>query len=40
MAKEISSRTFLKTGAAAALGLAVVPSTVIGTKFGYTAPID
>ena len=40
MAKEISRRNFLKTGAAAALGLAVVPSTVLGKKFGYTAPSD
>ena len=40
MAKEMSRRSFLKTGAAAALGLAVVPSTVLGKKFGYTAPSD
>ena len=40
MAKEMSRRNFLKTGAAAALGLAVVPSTVLGKKFGYTAPSD
>ena len=40
MAKEISRRNFLKTGAAAALGLAVVPSTVLGKKFGYTALSD
>ena len=40
MAKEMSRRNFLKTGVAAALGLAVVPSTVLGKKFGYTAPSD
>ena len=40
MAKEMSRRTFLKQGAAAAIGLAVVPSTVLGKKFGYTAPSD
>ncbi len=39
MAKEMSRRTFLKQGAAAAIGLAVVPSTVLGKKFGYTAPV-
>ena len=40
MAKEMSRRTFLKQGAAAAIGLAVVPSTVLGKKFGHTAPSD
>ena len=40
MANEMSRRTFLKQGAAAAIGLAVVPSTVLGKKFGYTAPSD
>ncbi len=40
MAKEMSRRSFLKKGAAAAIGLAVVPSTVLGKKFGHTAPSD
>ena len=40
MSNEMSRRKFLKTGAAAALGLAVVPSTVLGKKFGHTAPSD
>ncbi len=40
MAKEMSRRKFLKSGAAAAIGLAVVPSTVLGKKFGHTAPSD
>ena len=40
MAKEMSRRTFLKQGAAAAIGLAVVPGTVLGKKFGHTAPSD
>ena len=40
MSNEMSRRKFLKTGATAALGLAVVPSTVLGKKFGHTAPSD
>ncbi len=40
MSNEMSRRNFLKTGATAALGLAVVPSTVLGKKLGHTAPSD
>lgn len=40
MASKMSRRKFLKTGAAAAIGLTVVPSTVFGKKFGYVAPSD
>ena len=36
----MSRRKFLKKGAAAAIGLAVVPGTVLGKKFGHTAPSD
>jgi len=40
MLKEISRRSFLKTGGIAALGLTVVPSTILGKSFGHTAPSD
>ncbi|MGL4853509.1 MAG: Gfo/Idh/MocA family protein [Phocaeicola sp.] len=36
----MSRRKFLQTGTTAALGLAVVPSTVLGKKFGHVAPSD
>ena len=36
----ISRRQFLKTGATAALGLSVVPNTVLGKSFGHVAPSD
>ncbi|NDV58594.1 gfo/Idh/MocA family oxidoreductase [Bacteroides sp. 519] len=36
----MSRRKFLKTGATAAIGLTVVPSTVFGSKFGHVAPSD
>lgn len=36
----MSRRKFLKTGAIAAAGLTVVPSSVLGQKFGSTAPSD
>jgi len=37
---NISRRNFLKTGAIAAAGLTVVPRSVMGKSFGYTAPSD
>ena len=40
MSTKISRRTFLKSGTTAAIGLTVVPSTVFGKRFGYTAPSD
>ena len=40
MFKKISRRRFLQTGATAAVGLTVVPSTVLGKSFGHTAPSD
>ena len=40
MSSEISRRSFLKQGAAAAIGLAVVPSTVLGKKYGHVSPSD
>ena len=40
MSKKISRRRFLQTGATAAVGLTVVPSTVLGKSFGHTAPSD
>ena len=37
----MSRRAFLKTGATAALGLAIVPGTVLGKNFGHApAPSD
>ncbi|MDR2858973.1 MAG: Gfo/Idh/MocA family oxidoreductase [Mediterranea sp.] len=40
MAADISRRKFLKAGAAAALGLTVVPNTVLGKSFGHVPPSD
>jgi len=40
MSNEMSRRKFLQSGAAAAIGLAVVPNTVLGKDFGHTAPSD
>lgn len=37
---DLSRRKFLKTGAAALAGLAIVPSTVLGKSFGHVAPSD
>ncbi|NDV58259.1 gfo/Idh/MocA family oxidoreductase [Bacteroides sp. 519] len=36
----MSRRKFLRTGAIAAAGLSIVPSTVFGSKFGHVAPSD
>jgi len=40
MSGEISRRQFLKSGATAALAMAVVPNTVLGKTYGHTAPSD
>lgn len=40
MSSKISRRKFLETGAIAAAGLTVVPSSVLGKSMGYTAPSD
>lgn len=40
MSSKISRRRFLQTGATAAVGLTVVPSSVLGKSFGHTAPSD
>lgn len=40
MASEISRRKFLQTGAKAAIGLSIIPSTVLGQNFGAVAPSD
>lgn len=40
MSGNISRRQFLKSGAVAAAGLAVVPNTVLGKAAGHTAPSD
>lgn len=37
---DFSRRKFLKTGATALAGLAVVPSTVLGKSFGHVPPSD
>lgn len=37
---QMSRRKFLQTGATAAVGLTVVPSSVFGKKFGAVAPSD
>lgn len=37
---EISRRSFLQRSAVAALGLTVVPNTVLGKSWGHTAPTD
>lgn len=40
MSSNISRRRFLETGALAAAGLTVVPSSVLGKSMGYKAPSD
>jgi len=40
MSNEISRRSFLKKGGIAALGLTIVPNTILGKSFGHTAPSD
>ncbi|OPZ15356.1 MAG: Inositol 2-dehydrogenase [Bacteroidetes bacterium ADurb.BinA261] len=40
MSSKISRRKFLETGAIAAAGLTVVPSSVLGKSMGHTAPSD
>src|SRR5690554_1923259 len=40
MSSKISRRRFLETGAIAAAGLTVVPSSVLGKSMGYKAPSD
>lgn len=40
MASDISRRKFLRTGAKAALGLTIIPNTVLGKSFGHVAPSD
>lgn len=40
MSSKMSRRKFLQAGATAAVGLTVVPSTVLGKSMGYTAPSD
>ena len=40
MSNEISRRNFLKAGATAAVGLTVMPNSVLGKNFGHTAPTD
>ena len=40
MSSKISRRKFLASGAMAAAGLTIVPSTVLGKSMGYKAPSD
>lgn len=40
MSSGISRRKFLQTGAKAAIGLTIIPSTVLGKNFGSVAPSD
>ena len=40
MTSKISRRKFLRVGSIAAVGLTVVPSSVLGMKFGHVAPSD
>ncbi|MDR0333142.1 MAG: Gfo/Idh/MocA family oxidoreductase [Dysgonamonadaceae bacterium] len=40
MSSKISRRKFLASGAVAAAGLTIVPSTVLGKSMGYKAPSD
>lgn len=40
MSSKMSRRKFIRTGAVAAAGLTVVPSSVLGKSMGYTAPSD
>ena len=37
MAKEMSRRSFLKKGAAAAIGVSVAPNVILGKEFGAAA---
>ncbi|MGL5563071.1 MAG: Gfo/Idh/MocA family protein [Tannerellaceae bacterium] len=37
---KISRRSFLQRGSVAALGLTIVPNTILGKSHGYTAPSD
>lgn len=40
MASDISRRKFLQTGAKAAIGFSIIPSSVLGKNFGHVAPSD
>ncbi len=40
MSSKMSRRKFLKAGAVSAIGLTVVPSSVLGKNFGHVAPSD
>ena len=40
MSTKISRRRFLQSSATAAVGLTVVPSSILGKSFGHTAPSD
>ncbi|KAA6346753.1 Glucose-6-phosphate 3-dehydrogenase [termite gut metagenome] len=40
MSADISRRKFLKAGAVTALGLTVVPNTILGKSFGHVSPSD
>lgn len=40
MSSNMSRRKFLSTGAKAAVGLSIVPSSILGKSFGHTAPTD
>lgn len=40
MKSEISRRNFLRAGAAAAVGLTIVPNTILGKSFGHIPPSD
>lgn len=40
MSSKMSRRRFLSTGAKAAVGLSIVPSSILGKSFGHTAPTD
>ena len=38
--QKISRRSFVRNTAATAAGLTIIPGTVLGSRFGYTAPSD
>lgn len=40
MSREISRRSFLKTGTTAAVGFSIIPSFVMGKSLGHIAPSD
>ena len=40
MNENISRRDFIKRSGAATLGMMIVPNTVLGRRFGHTAPSD